>query len=883
MLRVPISMRPIGMCFPLLLGVMNTDCSRTPRTFPSTSAIPAVAVFEETFDDPESVQRNWSAVVPEVSGAAVLLEDGSVRMALPSSSEIKLLHLIDVTEVRGKRVRISARIRCDAAGADAHIAMAFGGSAAGFRSRARTSAASSSWTTMSAVVDVDPNALRAELSLVLHGRGKAWFDDVRLELITPATSSSKEPLTVLTAQQLTGVQALARAVALVRYRHPSDQAAGLDWDAFFPVAIDSVMQTQDANALLRVLRELFVQIAPTVEFSSTSRYSIAEASHRPSDHLARWRHEGLGPNAGYKSWREGRDADQAQMSVDMAVNLTSPSRCGKSRLRATVRNLGAEGEVLAYAEVEQAGDALKRFDRKVAHNDSTANVDFEMPADAYRVRLGVELRGRSAAVVEALSLSCANGDTTYVDMRQGPWEYRGATDLYSYTSHECGGRHCLTVNRRTPDNIFQVERDVMNVEIANHLWIHVPLAVWSDGVRTLPETNSWEPPNSGVTTDTAEHLATLASAWGTLSIFYPGFRDQNIDWLQELPKALATAAAARSVADTYRALSRLMAKIRDAHAGAMHGEFPVDGLLPLRLRRFGDAIVVVGGLDEYLKALPIGTEVIAVDRVPILQAYDELRERVSASTPGWADWAIPSRLIRGPQGAFSTVRAKTADGREGDFLLPHLSREFYDSFIREPRPAFGAELATGIYYIDLEAMSASRWQTELPILASAQAIILDMRGYPSNAAFTMLGHFIDGPIRSPNWQTPILETGTYQTSYWTINPKTPRLRAKLVVLLDGRAASAAETLLQMIHDNNLAVLVGETSAGTNGTPNVVSLPGGFSMRFTGERVPLLDGTALQGHGIVPDEIAHQTLDAVLAGRDAILEAGLARARTLIGN
>src|ERR1051325_2256454 len=124
MLRVPISMRPIGMCFPLLLGVMNTDCSRTPRTFPSTSAIPAVAVFEETFDDPESVQRNWSAVVPEVSGAAVLLEDGSVRMALPSSSEIKLLHLIDVTEVRGKRVRISARIRCDAAGADAHIAMA---------------------------------------------------------------------------------------------------------------------------------------------------------------------------------------------------------------------------------------------------------------------------------------------------------------------------------------------------------------------------------------------------------------------------------------------------------------------------------------------------------------------------------------------------------------------------------------------------------------------------------------------------------------------------------------------------------------------------------------------------------------------------------------
>lgn len=174
-------------------------------------------------------------------------------------------------------------------------------------------------------------------------------------------------------------------------------------------------------------------------------------------------------------------------------------------------------------------------------------------------------------------------------------------------------------------------------------------------------------------------------------------------------------------------------------------------------------------------------------------------------------------------------------------------------------------------------MKASQWEAALHSLLKARALVLDMRGYPGNAVFTMLGHLIDMPIRSPSWQTPTLEASEYQTSCWEISPKAPRLHAKLVVLVDGRAASAAETFLQIVQDNHLATLVGETSAGTNGTPNVVALPGGFSMRFTGERVLRADGTALQGRGITPDVIVHPTLEGVRAGRDEVLEAGLARA------
>jgi C-terminal processing protease CtpA/Prc len=59
------------------------------------------------------------------------------------------------------------------------------------------------------------------------------------------------------------------------------------------------------------------------------------------------------------------------------------------------------------------------------------------------------------------------------------------------------------------------------------------------------------------------------------------------------------------------------------------------------------------------------------------------------------------------------------------------------------------------------------------------------------------------------------------------------------------------------------------------------LPAGFSIRFSGMRVLLADGTALQGHGIAPDVPVQPTLEGVRAGRDELLEAAVSQATKLI--
>jgi C-terminal processing protease CtpA/Prc len=168
----------------------------------------------------------------------------------------------------------------------------------------------------------------------------------------------------------------------------------------------------------------------------------------------------------------------------------------------------------------------------------------------------------------------------------------------------------------------------------------------------------------------------------------------------------------------------------------------------------------------------------------------------------------------------------------------------------------------------------------LPSLGEARAIILDVRGYPSTVASTILGHFIDRPIQSPLWHVPVLESGDYHRARWEIRPVRPRLRAHLLVLVDARAMSRAETVVQIVHDNRVATLIGEPSGGTNGNIAEAILPGGFIMHFTGMRVPLEDGTAIQGKGISPDHVVHPTLEGMRTGHDEILAAALALAEKL---
>ena len=121
---------------------------------------------------------------------------------------------------------------------------------------------------------------------------------------------------------------------------------------------------------------------------------------------------------------------------------------------------------------------------------------------------------------------------------------------------------------------------------------------------------------------------------------------------------------------------------------------------------------------------------------------------------------------------------------------------------------------------------------------------------------------------------PDRERMTFRMSSWDIPPIKPRFTDRVAFLTDGRAISAAETYLGIIEHYQLAEIVGDATAGTNGNVNPIKLPGGYTISWTGMKVLKHDGSQHHGVGILPTIPVQRTIRGVAEGRDEVLERGI---------
>ncbi len=843
-------------------------------------------VIAPTFAEP-GTGPGWIAVTPDVAGAHVRIDEGAIQLTLPPAhtGEVIVRHRFDVARLRGHRIRLRGRARTQVPATSFAQATLSVTTTQPLPTYADTASSRAThgllWVPLRAVLDVPADAVAGEIALVLHASGTAWFDDVALDVVgvTPPASPA-----VLSPDQLAAVTALTRAVAVIRYLHPSDQAAELDWDEFLPTAIDRVLRAADRAGLVRELRALFAPIAPTATFGLKTDPPVTSVLPRgTATYLARWRRYGLGPLDPYKEYREGREDEKfAHASVTTRVRLPDPGRCQTAQVRALARRVGSTGTATLMMRALVPGGDDHEFPQAIPRDTTSVVLSADLPATTQAIELQIDVVGQAGVTLEGLTLACSTGAKISVDPAAG-WWISGLTNLYTWKAATCRSGPCATLRRNPMETEVVPARDLLVTELGHDLQVTVPVAVWADTARTFPSVTT--PPVLGdfAFGDLPVRLAAVASAWATLSIFYPYFTDQRIDWLGALAPALVEAAAAPDGAELRVALNHLLVSLRDAQARITHPAVSASGYLPLALRRFGDKIVVIGGAPAYVAGIAPGTELVAIDGAPALQAYDRAAGQVSPSTEGLRAHLAALRLSAGPPGTFRRVRLRTRDGREMERVFPLVERGLYQHEVRDQRPVPGAELVPGIFYVDFDALPLDAWNQLLPSLTQARALIFDFRGYTSTAGFLALAHLTDHELDSPMWQIPVLPNvgaATYLASRWSLRPLTPRLTAPVVAVLDGQTASGDETVLQIIRDHRLGLLVGETSAGSNGDGSTFRVPGGFEVRFTALRVTSRDGSTIQGRGITPHKVVHPTLEGVHARRDEILEAAIAAAQQL---
>jgi hypothetical protein len=207
--------------------------------------------------------------------------------------------------------------------------------------------------------------------------------------------------------------------------------------------------------------------------------------------------------------------------------------------------------------------------------------------------------------------------------------------------------------------------------------------------------------------------------------------------------------------------------------------------------------------------------------------------------------------------------------------------EFLFSELSEPRPDTIATVAPGILYVDLTRASDADLAAADELMAEADGVIFDMRGYPrSSGVFDLLPRLTLQQVHTDVFLWPIRSGPSerfvrYEDVTGDIDPIAPHINAPIAVLIDGRAISAAETFLGVIEEYHLGALVGSATAGTNGNNLSFVVPGGITIGMTGLLVTNHDGSPHHGVGVVPTIPVERTIEGVRNGEDEVLEAAIA--------
>ncbi|MEM9312367.1 MAG: S41 family peptidase [Pseudomonadota bacterium] len=400
----------------------------------------------------------------------------------------------------------------------------------------------------------------------------------------------------------------------------------------------------------------------------------------------------------------------------------------------------------------------------------------------------------------------------------------------------------------------------------------------SDDARFAGKPDRWTPSGHDRTT----RLASTIAAWTTLAHFYPYWDEVRVDWQTRLDETLSDAASAPDDKAFHLVLQSLVASIDDGHGWVGYPN-NADAVLPIDWTTIGGELIVTAVADGVTGVEP-GMIVTSIDGVTAEQALAEERRRMSGSVHYRQTMAEQfSRVGAKDEAVVLSVRKEAGPT---SFVTLTMQDVVRSGQFQKVRPQTFVELAPGIFYIDLSRISQVDMDDALVRIADAQGLVFDLRGYP-RINTEWLARLTDEPIRSAKFMRPELTGPDGQARYdedggWTIAPIETRLTQNVVFLTNASAISYAESVLGTVKANGLGTIVGSPTAGANGNVSEVSLPGGYTLRYTGMKVLNRDGSQHHLIGVTPDIAVSPTREGVAVGKDEVLEAGvdlvIARAR-----
>ena len=794
------------------------------------------------------------------------------------------MQAFDATPYRGKRVRFRAAVRT--AGADANDraqlwfrvdrtdhAMGF------FDNMGDRPIRVPEWQYFDITGDIDSDAERINIGMMLIGKGKAWIDDVSFEVLgdSPAMSSYVVPPSAA-FDKLTEA---AKLWIYVKYFHTRVTMPGVDWDKAFIDAVPKILESKNdddfaaaINLMLAPLHDPYTRAAESVK-SNPDEHRVMTIRPGSGDVLV------VGLASG-----DVKQAEQARQSV-----------MGQVR--------SAKAVVFDFRDARAAGPfagnigmaSLKRIHHGYANQNPTGYRGYFSSWQIDESERTLESDSALRAVL--LVNSHSSIPDSAIAMQDSGRCAIVSEDAISDAQAQMGsdmpaGNLRVWVRTREferPDGTSGLTANVVLNESGDAaLRDAIEIARWGKWPKPMERARFQRPPAEYTekkyrTPNPGAELRMMAAAqiWGVFNYFHPYKYLYGEDWDAVLAEFLPKMAAAKSAREYHLAVAEMVAHTHDTHCYVYSSDLSnALGRVPspVEVRWIEGQPVVTRVLNEELAgSIHPGDVVTKINGAPVQRRIDEFSRYIAASTPQSLHQRVMAMLLNGRPGAEPAVTLRGADGVEHE--VPLRSRQANTSALFPPRSGeIYRMLNPKIGYVDLGRLDNDQVDAMFDAFKNTEAIIMDMRGYPHGTAWTIAPRLATLPAMvNAQFRTNVVsaargEGGDVHSEIFEQRiPLTdkPRYKGKTVLLIDDRAMSQSEHSGLMYKIANGTVFIGSPTDGANGDVTAFTAPGDVRIPFSGHDVRWPDGKQLQRVGLIPDIEAHPTIAGIRAGRDEILE------------
>jgi carboxyl-terminal processing protease len=389
-----------------------------------------------------------------------------------------------------------------------------------------------------------------------------------------------------------------------------------------------------------------------------------------------------------------------------------------------------------------------------------------------------------------------------------------------------------------------------------------------------------------VSTTTREgRLAVFDDAWETVRDRYYDPAFHGLDWQAERAKFRPLAAEARTTAELYSVLRRMLATLRDAHTRVYAPDEKFDWRHPrfisvgISVREVGNAPVVVAverGSEAERAGLRAGDIVLSIDNEPALSLFARrLTEQAASPTLAAARLQVMAKLFEGTPDSVVTISWMGVEGKQRTTSLRREWRGRDTNLrVRRVRDRIGiVEFDFFTQSIAVDFMRALDGK-----LRGVRGLVVDLRHNGGGEAEAMaevasaflpagksLGRFMDrsGRIQfEPHTRAAMLFAPDSIKTF----------SSPVIILTSERTSSAAEIFVAALKEEGRAIVIGQDTCGcVLAIRRRHTLPDGGELDISEMDYQTAGGARLEGAGLTPDEKITLNRQDLRAHRDRAIE------------